>query len=272
MQAKLRMQEAGPTAMEIEVAKSAVARAEESLKYARSHAGRNQQLFNEQIISRKELETTQEMVALAENQLVEANSKLNVVLQGTRPEEIAATKSVIDGLETQRRHLEDQLRRLNIYSATGGIIGTPARQLKELRRQLAKKGDLIAKIYDPQAMTAEIVISEKEITDVKVGQKVALKALTYPDLIFEGTVTAIGVAAQGGEQPSSSSSSSGAASLSRGSASKTILVTTQLDNSSLLLKPEMTGHAKIYCGQRRLIDLLRWRMARIIKVEFWSWW
>jgi putative peptide zinc metalloprotease protein len=273
MQAKLRMLEAGPTAMEIEVAKSAVARAEESLKFARSHAGRNQQLFNEQIISRRELETTQELVALAENQLVEANSKLNVVLQGTRPEEIAATKSVIEGLETQRRHLEDQLRRLNIYSATSGVIGTPARQLKELRRQLAKKGDLIAKIYDPEAMTAEIVISEKEITDVKVGQKVSLKALTYPDLTFEGTVTAIGVAAQGGEQSSSSSSSSGAASLSsRGSASKSILVTTQLDNSSLLLKPEMTGHAKVHCGQRRLIDLLRWRLARVIKVEFWSWW
>jgi putative peptide zinc metalloprotease protein len=270
-QAKLRMQEAGPTAMEIEVAKSAVARAEESLKFARSHAGRNQQLFNEQIVSRKELETTQELVALAENQLVEANGKLNVVLQGTRPEEIAATKSVIEGLETQRRHLEDQLRRLNIYSATRGIIGTPARQLKELRRQLAKKGDLIAKIYDPEAMTAEIVISEKEITDVKVGQKVSLKALTYPDLTFEGTVTAIGVAAQGWEQPSSSSS--GTASLShRGSASRTILVTTQLENSSLLLKPEMTGHAKIHCGQRRLIDLLRWRLARVIKVEFWSWW
>jgi putative peptide zinc metalloprotease protein len=272
MQAKLKMLEAGPTAMEIEVAKSAVARAEESLKFARSHASRNQQLFNEQIISRKEFDITQEQAALAENQLVEANSKLNVVLQGARPEQIAATKSEIEGLETQRRHLEDQLRRLNLYSTTSGIIATPARQLKELRRQLVKKGDLISKIYDPRAMTAEIMISEKEITDVKVGQKVSLKALTYPDMTFEGTVTAIGVAAQGGGS-SSSSTSPGAASLIRnGSASKTILVTTQLDNSSLLLKPEMTGHAKIYCGQRCLIDLLRWRLARVIKVEFWSWW
>jgi multidrug resistance efflux pump len=144
-----------------------------------------------------------------------------------------------------------------------------------LRRQLVKKGDLISKIYDPRAMTAEIIISEKEITDVKVGQKVSLKALTYPDLTFEGTVMAISVAAQGaqGGQSSSSSASSGAASLTRtGGANKTILVTTQLDNSSLLLKPEMTGHAKIYCGQRSLIDLLRWRLARVIKVEFWSWW
>jgi multidrug resistance efflux pump len=270
MHAKLKLLEAGPTAMEIEVGRTAVARAEESLKFARSRASRDQQLFNEQLLSRKDLEATQELAATAENQLAEAQSKLNVITQGTRPEEIAATKAGIEGLETQRLHLEDQLRRLNIYSSTSGIIATPARQLKELRRQLVKKGDLISKIYDPKAMTAEIVISEKEITDVKVGQKVWLKALTYPDLTFEGTVTAIGVAAQGGQ---SSSSPSGAASLIRnGSTSKTILVTTQLDNSSLLLKPEMTGQAKIYCGQRRLIDLLRWRLARVIKVEFWSWW
>jgi putative peptide zinc metalloprotease protein len=272
--AKLSMFEAGPTAMEIEVAKTAVARAEESLKYARSHASRNQQLFNEQILSRKDFETTQELVALTDNQLAEAKSRLNVLLQGTRPEEIFAAKSEIAGLDTQRRYLEDQIRRLNIHSTTSGIVATPARQLKELRRQVVKKGDLIAKVYDPKDMTAEIVISEKEITDVKVGQKVSLKALTYPDLTFEGTVTAIGVTAQGGSGSSGqSSSSSSSPSLSRsGSAGKAILVTTKLDNSSLLLKPEMTGHAKIYCGERRLIDLLTWRLARVIKVEFWSWW
>lgn len=275
MQAKLKMLEAGPTAMEIEVGKAAVAKAEESLRFARSRASRDQQLFDEKLLSRKDLEITQELAATGENQFVEAQSKLNVLLQGTRPEEIAATKAEIEGLETQRRHLEDQLRRLNIYSTTSGIIATPARQLKQLRRQLVKKGDLIAKIYDPKGMTAEILISEKEITDVKVGQQVSLKAMTYPDLTFEGTVTAIGVAAQGGASSGglSSSSSSGGAALSRsGSTSKAILVTTQLDNSSLLLKPEMTGHAKVYCGRRRLIDLLTWRLARVIKVEFWSWW
>jgi putative peptide zinc metalloprotease protein len=271
--AKLRMQEAGPTVMEIEVAKTAVVTAEESHKFAQRHASRNQQLFDEQLISRKELDTTQEQAALAANQLAEANSKLNVVLQGVRPEEITATKSEIEGLETQLSYLKNQLQRLNIYSTTSGIIATPARQLKELRRQLVKKGDLISKIYDPGAMTAEILIPEKEITDVKVGQKVSLKALTYPDKTFEGTVTAISVAAQGGGESSSPATSSGVASLTHSaSANKSILVTTQLDNSSLLLKPEMTGHAKIYCGERGLIDLLKWRLSRVIKVEFWSWW
>jgi hypothetical protein len=50
------------------------------------------------------------------------------------------------------------------------------------------------------------------------------------------------------------------------------LVTTRIDNASLLLKPEMTGNAKIYCGKRRIFDIVTRRIARYIRVEFWSWW
>ena len=53
---------------------------------------------------------------------------------------------------------------------------------------------------------------------------------------------------------------------------RTVLVTTQLDNTSLLLKPEMSGMAKIYCGERRSIEPLLRRLMRYIRVEFWSWW
>jgi hypothetical protein len=49
-------------------------------------------------------------------------------------------------------------------------------------------------------------------------------------------------------------------------------VTTALENPDLLLRPEMTGTAKIYCGQRRLFDVLTRRLARYLRVEFWSWW
>ena len=41
-------------------------------------------------------------------------------------------------------------------------------------------------------------------------------------------------------------------------------VTTRLENPALLLKPEMTGVAKIGCGEARLIDAIR--------VDYWSWW
>jgi len=34
----------------------------------------------------------------------------------------------------------------------------------------------------------------------------------------------------------------------------------------------MTGQAKISCGKRRMVDLIRRRLARTLKVEFWSGW
>ena len=42
--------------------------------------------------------------------------------------------------------------------------------------------------------------------------------------------------------------------------------------ASHLLKPEMTGKAKIYCGDRSIFDLITRRLARTVRVEFWSWW
>jgi hypothetical protein len=50
------------------------------------------------------------------------------------------------------------------------------------------------------------------------------------------------------------------------------VVTTQIDNHDLLLKPGMTGQGKIYAGERRITSLITRRLARTFKVEFWSWW
>jgi len=51
-----------------------------------------------------------------------------------------------------------------------------------------------------------------------------------------------------------------------------VLVTSEIENASLLLKPEMTGKAKIYCGPQPLFQLMTRRLARVVRVEFWSWW
>jgi hypothetical protein len=53
---------------------------------------------------------------------------------------------------------------------------------------------------------------------------------------------------------------------------RAFIVTTRIDNPDLLLKPGMTGWAKIYCGPRRIGEVLTRRVARSIRVEVWSWW
>jgi hypothetical protein len=39
-----------------------------------------------------------------------------------------------------------------------------------------------------------------------------------------------------------------------------------------LLKPGMTGQAKIVGESARLIDIIARRFARTLRVEVWSWW
>ena len=92
---------------------------------------------------------------------------------------------------------------------------------------------------------------------MRVGQPVLLKARAYPWTSFHGVVTSIAPVATKAED---------------GQPARTVVVVTKLDNPSLLLKPEMTGNAKINAGDRRILDLMTRRFARYLRVEFWSWW
>jgi multidrug resistance efflux pump len=272
IRARLRMLEAGPTAEEVAVARATVAKMEDRLSYARNALTRDKALFEQKLLSRMDFEATEEQVASAENELNEARGRLQVLLRGTRPEEIDGTKAEIARLETQRRFLEEQMELSKVASPITGIVATPSLQLREMKHQLVTKGALIAKVYDCKTVTAQIVVSEKDIADVQAGRRVLLKARAYPDQLFQGTVTAIATTAQL-NPASTSSASTGAPPQSRGSGTpKMVRVTTEIENPSFLLKPEMTGQAKILCGQRRIFDLLTRRLARTLKVEFWSWW
>src|SRR5437870_3639060 len=108
-----------------------------------------------------------------------------------------------------------------------------------------------------KTVNAEISVPEKEISDIKIGQPVTLKARAHLDTRFQGKVIAISPVAS---KPA------------EGLPQRALIVVTELDNSSLLLKPEMSGNAKISCGVRRLYEIVFRRFIRYIRVEFWSWW
>jgi multidrug efflux pump subunit AcrA (membrane-fusion protein) len=179
------------------------------------------------------------------------------LLAGSRQEEMEGVAADIARLQAQRSYLLEQLQLLSVASPISGIITTPTKQLTVMIGQHMMKGNLIAEVHELATVTAEISVSEKEIADVSVGQKVILKARSYPEKSFEGKVLAIATTA--------------AAKLDGGVGS-TVLVLTQLDNPSLLLKPDMTGNAKIFCGKRPLFEMVTRRIARYFRVEVWSWW
>jgi multidrug resistance efflux pump len=266
-------------------AKADVAKAEEQLRYAVSDLGRVRALFGADLISRSELEAAQERagvrqreveaaqadlraqaaddlatarkeLAVAQDDVDEARARLRLLEAGSRPEEIEATAAALARLQAERDHLLEQLRLVEVRSPAAGVVTTP--KPTELVGKYVNRGDLIVEVYELATIIAEIAVPEKEIGDVRVGQRVVLKARAFPEKSFPGEVAAMAPAATTEGEESW-----------RG---KIVRVTTLIDNAGRLLRPEMTGNAKIYCGERRIVDLVTRRLARYLRVEVWSWW
>jgi multidrug resistance efflux pump len=266
-------------------AKAEVEKAEERQRYGRSDLARVKALFAADLVSRREFEEAQERVAVregeaeaaraelrtvqaddlaetrkelavAQQEVQEAQARLRVLLAGSRPEEIQGAEAALQRLGAQRAHVREQLHLVEIRSPVAGVVTTP--KPREMVGQYLKKGDLIVEVHELAVISAEIAVPEKEVGDVRVGQPVVVKARAFPGTSFAGRVTAIAPAAVKDQ-----------AEPWRG---RTVRVTTEIENPELRLRPEMTGMAKIYCGERRIGELVTRRLARYVRVEVWSWW
>jgi multidrug resistance efflux pump len=271
---------------EAEIARSrtSVQKAEQQLQFARNELVRHRTLFNAALVSRQTLEASEELVAVREKEVEEAQGsatmaavgdrsnvqrerdlarqelgraegRLRVLLAGSRPEEVSATQAEVSRLLAQRAYIHQQLQLVEISSPASGVIATT--KLKQRLGERVGRGDLIAKVYEQSTVTAEIMVPEKEIADVRVGQPVVLKARAFPEKSFTSRISAIAPVAVEDNA---------------GLGGRSIRVMTEIDNDSQMLKSEMTGNAKIYGGRRRIFDLATRRFSRFIRVEFWSWW
>jgi len=254
-EARLKLLKAGSRPEEIELARTAIGKAEERVRYGRVRLEMDDKLIQDKLISQREFADTREQVAIRDKELEESQRRLHVLLAGSREEEIEATEAEIRRLQAQQQYLEDQIDLLKMTSTIDGLVVT--QKLKDRLGEAIRKGKLIAKVHKLKTVTVEIAVPESEIADVKIGQPVVVKARAYPERRFEGCVAAIAPVVSKSEGTR---------------AERIVLVTTRFDNSDFLLKPQMTGNAKIYCGQHRLADLVLRRFFRFIKVEFWSWW
>jgi multidrug resistance efflux pump len=264
--AQLRLLLDGPRPEDVKVAAAALETAAGHLPYARDRLAMNRTLCEGGIISRQELQLSEEQAVTAQHEVDEARERLRAVSTGARPDDIDAARANLNALVVERQALEDRRGKLVLRSPCAGVVATPALELHDLLHRHVGPGDLVAKVYDDRAMTAEIGVSEQDIADVHVGQPVMLRARAQPGVTFHGTVQALGVAAL----PASGGTGAGSAD-APAVAARSVLVRTSIDNRDLLLRPEMTGQAKIVCGRQNGFGLAARAIARTFKVEFWAW-
>lgn len=184
------------------------------------------------------------------HELAEAESDLKLLKAGTRPEQIQEAEDDVDRLSNDVRILNQELVKTEVRSPIDGVVTTHFVERK--LNQHLDPGDELCRIADLEHVIVEMQVPEKELADVHRGNPVTMKARSLPSVDLEGRVDSIAPVAQtvAGQQM--------------------VVVQSNLANPDLLLKPEMTGVAKIYCGDRRIIDLITRRLVRWIQTEFWD--
>jgi putative peptide zinc metalloprotease protein len=194
-------------------------------------------------------ETSDREADLKARELAEAESELKLMKAGSRPEEIHRVEADVDKLSRELALLDQELVKTEIRAPIDGVVATPFVERK-LNKHLDPGEDLF-KIVDISHVTAEMEVPEKEMSDVRPGNPVWMKARSLPAVDLQGRVDFIAPIAQ------------------TVNSQQMVVVRSELQNDGLLLKPEMTGVAQIYCGDRRIVDLITRRMVRWLRTEFW---
>jgi multidrug efflux pump subunit AcrA (membrane-fusion protein) len=194
------------------------------------------------------LETEAE-VARREKELADAQAALRLLEAGTRPEEIQSQQARLARLQVEVQHLEDHRLKQTVGCPVAGLVTTP--HLKEKVGQYLHEGDLICVVEEPASLEAEIALAEQDVGRVQPGQPVKLKARVLPFETYATKVERIAPAAGRGEVQSS------------------VTVYCRLDAADAELRPEMTGYARVYTGQRPIGEIFLERLLRFLRTEFW---
>ncbi|KPL00819.1 MAG: hypothetical protein AMJ91_03045 [candidate division Zixibacteria bacterium SM23_73_3] len=226
----------------IQQAKDKEAQIQSELKLKERELSRLSDLHQKNLISSQELEEVQTEVSVLANQLKIAKNELKIMKNGAREEELSMARAEIRKLDAKLEFLEDQISASQIKSPIQGVVTS-----------ISSGGNLLS-IANLDTMRVLINISEKDLDVLGEGLRAKLKVRSYPFLSFWGKVTKISLTAD--EEV----------------AKKIFPVTCKIENKAYLLKPGMSGYAKVYCGKMRLASLLTRRIVRYLRVEVWSWW
>ncbi|MBD2438027.1 efflux RND transporter periplasmic adaptor subunit [Nostoc sp. FACHB-110] len=224
-QANLRKVEAGNRPQDIGQAQARLRSAQATLNQAEDDLRRNQQLYSSGAIALQVVNQSRAARDTAQAQVNEAQQALSLQQAGSRQEDIQQARATVqqrqqalDLLKAGTRQEDIQAARAQVTSARGALQDIQA-QINNTIIRAPFAGVVTQKFADPGAFvtpttsgsavssatsssilalasTNQVVanVSESNISKIRLGQKVTIKADAYPGRVFEGQV--IQIAAQ----------------------------------------------------------------------------
>jgi putative peptide zinc metalloprotease protein len=200
-------------------------------------------------------------LAKRQREVDDAQAVLRLLEAGPRAEEVEAEQARLARLREEVLYLEGQQGKLLVYSPVLGLVTTP--RLKEKLGRYVHEGDLICEVEGSDELEAEVALPEADAARVGPGQRADLKLRALPLQTLTARVDRVA--------PRAARTAPGevAPHPARGELPSTVIVSCRLEGTDPGLRPGMTGHARIGCGQRSLGEQVLDRVLRYLRTEFW---
>ncbi len=238
---------------------------------------RTKQLYQESIISKAELETTENKAHVIRLEIEAAREKLqNAIVEHRRSvekstsevrinetevqsaqssvaktsNELQSTKRLLDSLRQREQVLLSKQTSTTLTAPRAGIV--LGENLLELNGKYLEKGGELCHIAETNQLRLRIQVPEKEIGDIKEGAVVRLKARALPDRTFEGKVEKLGTEAE----PDINKQ-------------LTYRVEILISNTDGALKPGMTAFARIGFGRHSGGWIILHKIKQALRPELW---
>lgn len=244
-EAELNLLLDGPEREQVAKANERVKAARAEVVHLESRYERLGRLRDEGLVATDLYEQVHKELKISQGQLRAALDEATLVARGARPGQIEAARADVSRLQTQAGDLMRQIAACELRAPISGVVVTPNLSEK-VGTHVPAGGELLA-LADVSEMEPEIQIVEREIGDVAVGQPVRFKLAAYPGRTFNGTVREVSPVAE--PDPLGQA---------------TFRVTASVEGGTDLIRPGMTGSAKISCGRMPLGRLLVRRVLRLV--------
>ena len=176
MAAQLAELEAGPRKEEIAAAKADWEAQLADLEFARTNAERSKDLFAKNTVSATERDESVSRANLLEKTAAAAKSRYELLLAGTRPEEIAQSRAELAELDTQIAEMQisaPSSSTLEVLSVKVGDVLAPNQQVATL---------LLPHIW------VRVYVPEPWLGHIKPGDTATVRVDGYPGKDFSGVV------------------------------------------------------------------------------------
>lgn len=183
--AQLEELEAGPRKEEIEEARHQWEMQLAELELARTNARRAEELFAQKTISATERDQSTTTARTLEKSEAAAKSRYDLLLAGTRPEQIANARAQLAQVETQ-------LAEMKIVAPSDSVLEVLNVKVGDV---LAANQE-IATLLLPQHTWVRVYVPEPWLGHIKPGDSVKVRVDSFPGKDFGGTVEQIARSAE----------------------------------------------------------------------------